>query len=65
MHQTVPPTTAAELALLCILCRLAYIPLYALDLDLLRTCVWATGFLTSVCAVLIAAIPQVMLPHFE
>jgi len=52
------PEWQASLAILVIICRILYIPLYASNLDLLRTVVWSTSFCASVLSVLLPLLPE-------
>jgi len=42
------PTWTARIAVVFVAARVLYIPLYILDLDLLRSSVWTVGFLATV-----------------
>jgi uncharacterized MAPEG superfamily protein len=52
------PERQATLALLVIICRVLYIPLYAFDFDLLRSVVWSTSFCASLLSVMLPLLPD-------
>ena len=54
------PERQATLSLLVIVCRLLYVPLYAGDMDLLRSVVWSTSFCASMLAVTLPLLPDVV-----
>lgn len=52
------PERQATLAILVIICRVLYIPLYAFDFDLLRSVVWSTSFCASLLSVMLPLLPE-------
>ena len=57
VHLRLAPELTARMSVLCMVCRVAYFPLYYASIDMPRTLVWATGFFTSLLLAVVATFP--------
>ena len=60
VHLQLAAPLAAKMCVLCVVCRVVYVPMYYLNIDMLRTLTWATGYFASLGLVVFSTFPELV-----